>query len=702
MMENLTYLLSYGKRIDLPTTFRGCGMYWGRVFQENQEKEERRLAALHALGKTERQMAEEAFELLKKEPRLARVKFSNYYGTDLYPLWYFVLSGFPLDAIEAVFEMHKKALWEPLKEEERSMFRPGDPDRDNKTLKYFLLEAACKPRSGADDNVLAFLASKHPEARCITFNSGFKPYENRIIEGARIDNGTRRASWEAIKALVPEDRWTLPFVARLFSVGYDAVILNNAVGMLIRTGTSQSEENSRFRIVGVSQRDQVLVDLSRAQVLGRIISLPNSSKDSVRQLLCHPTHWTPDGLNYTLKCLRPASTVQSLCLVIKNPDSNDETMVLLEELFATNKSIATLELDVCNSHLTAIVRGLARAETQTMQKIKLTKMRVPNVAVLGPFLAAVSSPLQIILSFVNAGGSWDLCRQLPEFVSLKLDRCTMFPNLMVETLSILPFAKRPTQLGIGELWEREPRQGGPVDITECLSNVFGQGYLERLYVLGLPSSHNLDVGAVSRALENDNTLRFLEFQKSPTGDKEEQQLVDDLFELMKCNTSLEQLIVSNIETRRDYTGFSKHVKEMRPRNYTARWECTRDEHKADQMLYFMRLNQYGRQKVRSDTTTRREFVSLLARARGDLVLNDSLVYFNVLFGLLMEYEPNKWLSDALEKSVETEATEKVHPRNKTPGLKATPPNRLDGVDFSVWDVTLCNPQPSNSDSASSV
>jgi hypothetical protein len=83
--ESLKELLSFGKRVDLPTTGRRCGYANHRIQEWNQETEARRQAELASLGKTEHQLEEEALRLIQSYPILARFKYKNFFQAELYP-----------------------------------------------------------------------------------------------------------------------------------------------------------------------------------------------------------------------------------------------------------------------------------------------------------------------------------------------------------------------------------------------------------------------------------------------------------------------------------------------------------------------------------------------------------------------------------------------------------------------------------------
>jgi hypothetical protein len=584
-------------------------------------------------------------------------------------VWYFALSGFSVEAVQQVFKMFPEALAIPLKVEGFN------------TNRYFLLEAACKAGSGARDDVISFVAMNYPDARSVSFDYSLTsmPFQLRIIDGPRFHE-TEHASLETVKALVPRECWTLGFVGRLFSVGYDDVVLNYAVDMLRSHGNTPAFLRETFLIIESTGQDRHLLDHSRALVLERLLCPsggdPHTSSQ-VRDFQFSPKAYTLEFFNHTLKCIKASNTVESLNLAIDQAP-NQESLELLEELFAANRTIYDLTLKVQNEHLAAILRGLERAGTQTLRKMRLHG-NILDISILEPFLAAVSSPMEIMINRVTIAGHWSSGYKVPGFVRFSMVNCRFPDNLLVETIN---FLARPTILDTAHFGEREAGAGDSIDMNEFLSQVLGTGHLVELRVSGR-HSYDVDVGALVSALQQDTILRSLEFQKAPSSLVEEHRMSNDLLALLKHNSTLEKLIVFNLKGLSkyvDYTGFStvEHIRGRTPHIHTR--SCD------GQMAYYMRLNKFGRHKVRTESTTLEDFISLLDAAMTELMERNQLAYFNVVFGLLQEYEPNKWLPSTRVKKLPHNAEMREPSREEMQPSSRSHPNVL-----YIKNAYLCYP-----------
>ena len=83
--KQLNKLFRLTKNIYLPTTMIVCGRYWMDEEQRIAALEEERQQDLEATGQTERQLGQAAYDLLKRYPCLAAVKYRNYFDDEIFP-----------------------------------------------------------------------------------------------------------------------------------------------------------------------------------------------------------------------------------------------------------------------------------------------------------------------------------------------------------------------------------------------------------------------------------------------------------------------------------------------------------------------------------------------------------------------------------------------------------------------------------------
>jgi hypothetical protein len=281
-------------------------------------------------------------------------------------------------------------------------------------------------------------------------------------------------------------------------------------------------------------------------------------------------------------------------------------------------------------------------------------------------------------------GQWTLACIVPSCVRFNLMNCKFTNNLLVETITVLA---RPTSLDIGNFFPTR-QSGDPIDITESLSQVLGTGLLENLRISSRPSSFELDVGALVSALLQDTTLRSLEFQQAPSSRVQEHRLSKHLLTFLKRNSMLEQLIVygrvKGSSKYVDYTGFSTVTHSTKPwRGIRCRSPPQRDVQK---MAYYMRLNKFGRRKVGTESTTVEDFIALLDAAKTELMHNNQLDYFNVVFGLLLEYEPNKWLP-----GIRVDKLPQIGEMREPSREPSEPSSRNHPAVLSIQNAFLCYP-----------
>jgi hypothetical protein len=86
--KRVSNLVGYGEGIELPEIFHGCGNWYRMVAERNAELERQRQEKLTNAGKTDQELGEEIFEILKEFPcpwLLAQQRYANFWKQDLYP-----------------------------------------------------------------------------------------------------------------------------------------------------------------------------------------------------------------------------------------------------------------------------------------------------------------------------------------------------------------------------------------------------------------------------------------------------------------------------------------------------------------------------------------------------------------------------------------------------------------------------------------
>lgn len=259
----------YVSKIHIPEVSRGCLGYATGALNRNERLRHEYLATGN---KTDAQIMESIYSALQKCPSLASKKFKNFAGQDMFPLWYFVLSGGRRDKVEDVYSMHPAALAEPLKKELS--------ERGQEV--FTLLHAACL-RSSAIDEVIVFLAQLSLEALSMRFHYEPTPFAARIIDGPRHE-GKSLASLETFKALVPPGVWNLECLNDIISLGYNGNVLHYSIDMIL-SGNKNQKNAGLLNMSGSFQSSKCLLDHATACELERLFG----SKETVKIVDFHTT-----------------------------------------------------------------------------------------------------------------------------------------------------------------------------------------------------------------------------------------------------------------------------------------------------------------------------------------------------------------------------------------------------------------------------
>lgn len=178
-------------------------------------------------------------------------------------------------------------------------------------------------------------------------------------------------------------------------------------------------------------------------------------------------------------------------------------------------------------------------------------------------------------------------------------------------------------------------------ITEHLLGSLQNGALTRLSILK-SSRHKFSIPS------EDSPLTALELEAE--WDKDD---LDSMIEILETNTTLEHLAVYDRSSRVDYTGFTSWTTaDSRPMNNCMSCRSIFDQDRAKKIQHYIRLNRFGRKKVRCKDLTGEKLVTLL----DDISLRfasmaklpeisrppTELDCFNVIFGLLLECNASIW------------------------------------------------------------
>jgi hypothetical protein len=590
-----------------------CGQWWPRQFRFMEHMELSRHVDLDRVGKTEKEIGEEALKILRAFPILASYgNYKNRFGEQLYPLWHFVIAGFDLNVVREVYSMYVEALSIPLQKEDTDApptrhhrgYGNGLPAGLGHLRHNYLLNVACQSTADTPDDVLVFLAKHYPAAISARYRDNKFSIANRLLGASNVAQ-KGHASWKVAHALAPTSSdWCLRFFEDLLRSGYGSDILDPAVDQINACHSDRENHtckracscgNSGWDRLSSSpyqwHNSQMTLGQDQANAIGRLLCPSNCDQIRLQSLSCVPPTWTPDGLLCLLKHLSSSVSVKELGLglpLTADRDAHELLKTLLEI-----KSYEELELvgnqkenrNQDNELLLSILIGLSRNAKLALKKLTIRNMFIADISMIGQFLSCVSTPLELILRKTEAEGTWEArgkC-QIGSNVTIRLDNCLMTPKLLATTMEIMPRATRPKRIDLAAAsqnhaggtpnvpviapwtsWRREQElpsdQHKPVDISRLWPYLFRGGHLEKLFIAGPYRHFRWDMKSLCDALKHDSALHTLQLQ-FPLDSKEGQSELLEL--LLKNNTTLEHVQIFDKDKKLDYTGFSQRPRGER-------------------------------------------------------------------------------------------------------------------------------------------
>jgi len=504
----------------------------------------------------------------------------------------------------------------------------------------------------ANSKIAEFMIKEYPGALVCPNAQDMLPI-HCLLAKQLLGENEHRASFSSIMMLMKAEASICPvkmdakqrMQCLLFAIfgGYDLFVLRYLWRL---------QPVTEFRLPGEFLNKPVVLDDRLVSILEDLL---HRKGKGILRLKCRSRVWEVKALHYFLKCMQNNPSLSNLMLHIPPSKLGSDGRRILQQALADNTNLRELVLgsnpaldndattaDDNTSMLNALRLGLE--VNQTLSRLKLTRSKGLMLDLVVNGKTSLQEVVVIYGRFLDVPIDWKPKNlQSCQMQSLQLYSCSINGHTLLALLKQLVHLPFLRELKMGDLSRLHPdiTFGGPdYDLTEPLVALLRLGRLKRLQV------------------------GFMDFPVQ----------ADAILDELRSNSSLTCLGVHDLFREDRTTLEAKLVDVLRVHNTSLVNVSVGSEN--DKIVYYLRLNIFGRTQARDEATTRAEYVELLcsiARARGAKPGQD---WHSIVFGILRE-SPNQW-------SLEADGSECVSPSSRKRRRRQSDDNKADdwngGVD----------------------